>query len=387
MVSLHFCTSESWGGLELYAATLMIELQGTGCEVIAVCKSGSKIESYLHARGVKCEHLPSYRKISVSSLRHISLMLERLSVDVVHVHYHSDIWMASIALRNDSRRRLFVSIYMGVIKKNDVLHRWIYRRVDAFFTSSSELFRRLPDLYPVNAERIHLLPYGRKLEAYTPNEQERTAVRSRLGMEKDHVLVGTMVRIDPGKGVIDFARSFLYLPEDMRSNVTYVIIGEPTRKGSATEVDSPYEPHCVVYMDEINRFVTDEGLQGHILFLDYQDDAISYLRAMDVFVFPSRDELFSLVVLDAMAMRLPVVAAAAGGNVLQIEDGRTGTLYAVGESQDLATKVRDYILDPVKRHGHGEAARLFVEHNHDMKATIRRLLEFYQPQQHTHCPQ
>jgi len=45
--SLHFCTSDSWGGLELYACTLMSELKNAGVNVFAVCKSKSKIEKYL----------------------------------------------------------------------------------------------------------------------------------------------------------------------------------------------------------------------------------------------------------------------------------------------------------------------------------------------------
>ena len=45
--TLHFCTSDSWGGLELYACTLMSELKNAGVNVFAICKKNSKIEKYL----------------------------------------------------------------------------------------------------------------------------------------------------------------------------------------------------------------------------------------------------------------------------------------------------------------------------------------------------
>ena len=377
MVALHFCTSDAWGGLELYASTLMVELQRAGCTVIAVCKPQSKIEQFLAAHGITCVHIPSYSKISFSSLKYVNNLLKTTHIGVVHVHFHKDIWISSMALRKDRRRKLFLSIYMGVFSKNDPLHRWIYRRVDAFFTSSRELNAILPRRYPISRERIHLLPYGRQLERYTTDCTKRNALRDRYHVHDDELLIGTMVRIDPGKGALDFARSFPYLDREIQSNVKYVIVGEPTRKGDRSRSESPYEPHCEAYLRDIESFIAKEHLGEKIILAGYQEDTVGYLGAMDMFVFPSRDELYSLVVLDAMAMQLPVVAARAGGNLEQIEDGISGSLYEVCNSSDLASNITRYVQLPGMRREHGAAARLFVERRHDMKRTIQQLLEFY----------
>ena len=117
---------------------------------------------------------------------------------------------------------------------------------------------------------------------------------------------------------------------------------------------------------------------GKKIFLaGFQSDLIGYLSAMDIFVFPSRDEMYSLVVLDAMCMGLPVVAARAGGNIRQIDDGTSGLLYEVGDSKDLAAKLTRYLQDPALRRQHGTAARKFVEERHSMKDTVKELLRFY----------
>lgn len=375
LVSLHVCTSDSWGGLELYAATLMIELKKSGCNVIAICKSNSKVEQFLTANGVECARLPNYSKFSYASLKEIKRLIEVQHADVVHVHFHKDIWLPSMVLRNDRRRKLFLSIYMGVISKNDLLHRWIYKRVNGIFTSSKMLNRLLPSLYPVEKEKIHFLPYGRNLGRYTVDHAKREAIRSRLGVKEDELLIGTMVRIDPGKGVLDFARSFSYL--ERKQKIKFVIVGEPTRKASAKPNESPYEAHCEEYLRQIKQYIEEEHLSEKIILAGYQDDLIGYLSAMDLFVFPSRDELYSLVVLDAMGMGLPVVAARAGGNLEQIEEGTTGLFYNVGDSADLATKLTQYINSPDDRKRHGIAARTFVEQHHAMKNTIEQLLKFY----------
>src|SRR5262249_28033822 len=124
-----------------------------------------------------CTYVPDTRKVSFPSLRELRRILNRDRIDVVHVHFHRDVWTASLALRHDTRTRLFVGIYMGVIPKNDLLHRWIYKRVDGFFTSSPELERRLPSLYPVGREKVHLLPYGRSLGMYRRDDARRRSVR------------------------------------------------------------------------------------------------------------------------------------------------------------------------------------------------------------------
>ena len=377
MVSLHFCTSDAWGGLELYASTLIVELQREGCQVIAVCKPQSKVEQFLLAHGVEYCHLPSYSKLSFASLKFISSFLKARNIDVVHVHFHKDIWISSMALRNDRRRKLFLSVYMGVFSKNDILHRWIYRRVNAIFTSSHRLNAILSERYPVPKEKIHFLPYGRTLEFYNADQAKRNAIRSRYHIHDKELFIGTMVRIDPGKGALDFARSFSYLEMSLQSDVKYIIIGEPSRRGQRKPNESPFEPHCEEYLKEIESFIAKEHFSERIFLAGYQEDVIGFLSAMDVFVFPSRDELYSLVMLDAMAMGLPIVATGAGGNLEQITDGSNGLHYKVGSSDDLAMKISHYISHPETRKQHGAAARLFVEQKHNMKRTIEQLVKFY----------
>lgn len=355
----------------------MTELAASGCRIIAVCKPQSNIHRFLQEHGIECRSLPHNRKISYSSIRFVRKLLQEEHVDAVHVHLHRDIWIPSLAMRNDSRRKLFLSVYMGVISKNDILHRWIYERVDAIFTSSEQLNARLHVLYPVPQHKIHFIPYGRRIDKYELIRSTRAEIRSRLQVRDDELLVGTMVRIDPGKGALDFTRSILYLDQDLARNVKYVIVGEPTRKAVLRADESPFERHCEEYLEEINVFIHKHQLAERVRLAGFQDDLVGYLSAFDIFVFPSRDELYSLVVLDAMGMNLPVVAARAGGNVFQIMHGKNGLLYEVGNSEDLAVKLIQYVRNPALRKEHGAAGRRFVEQRHSMDETVQQLLSFY----------
>jgi len=280
-------------------------------------------------------------------------------------------------MRNDASRKLFLSIYMGVNRKNDPFHRWIYSRVDAIFTSSEELNERLPSLYPVPKEKIHFLPYGRNIAQYSVDRSRRIAIRASLGVREDEILVGTMVRIDPGKGALDFARSILYLDKSIAHRVRYAVIGEPTRKAHPGAHESLYEKNSEEYLAAIQELVRKESLEQRVLLPGFQADLVGTLSALDIFVFPSRDEMYSLVILDAMCMGLPVVAARAGGTMWQIKDGVSGLLYEVGNSADLAAKLGRYLEDPELRQKHGAAAREFVIQRHSMQSTISELLRWY----------
>lgn len=355
----------------------MEQLQSAGCEVTAVCKPHSKVEEFLVAHKIPFVHLPRYSPTSVASIRFVRSILQLSNIQILHVHFHKDIWPASMALRGDTTRRLFLSMYMGVGSKDDFWHRYIYKRVNGFFSSSKTLIARLPTLYAIPGEKAHFLPYGRKLACDSTSKERGRAIRSMLGVKPADTLVGTMVRIDPGKGVMDFVKSYLYLEESLRKNVHYVIVGEPTRKGRLKPGESPFEPRCEEYLADLQSFVSKHFLAKNIHFAGFQNDVTGYLSAMDIFVFPSRDELYSLVMLDAMALPLPIIAARASGNLEQIEDGVNGLLYEVANPQDLAAKLSMYLINPQQRRQHQQAARTFVEEQHDMTKTVARLLKFY----------
>ncbi|MBI3194665.1 MAG: glycosyltransferase family 4 protein [Ignavibacteriae bacterium] len=375
--TLHFCTSQSWGGLEIYACSMMVEIQKRGWKVWAVCYPDSKVEEFLKANNILTIDVPSYFKLSLRSIFSIRSLIKHEEISVVHVHFHRDIWQASLALLGNSKRKLLMSIYMGVNKKRDIFHRFIYSRVNAFFSSSKELNRVLPERYPVPTEKFHYLPYGRNVEHYKRDENRRAKIRSHYGIEPDDVVIGAMMRIDPGKSVMDFVESFLHLPFEFRERVKFLVVGEPTRKRHSTLSESPFETHCEEYYFQIKEFIRKNQLEKSIFLCGFQSDVIGYLSAMDVFVFPSRDELFSLVVLDAMAMKLPVIAANAGGNVYQVSDGVSGFLFQVGNSHDLALKIQEYLDHSELILRHGNSGREFVVAHHDMKSAVEKLLQFY----------
>lgn len=111
-----------------------------------------------------------------------------------------------------------------------------------------------------------------------------------------------------------------------------------------------------------------ENLEAHFAgtntkFLGYmQGEALSQAYASsDVFVFPSALETFGLVVVEAMAAGLPVVASRVGGIPDVVNEGVTGYTFDVGDTDALVQGVRQAIATPQTLSQMGVAARRYAE--------------------------
>ncbi len=98
-------------------------------------------------------------------------------------------------------------------------------------------------------------------------------------------------------------------------------------------------------------------------FLGYlQGEELSQAYASaDVFVFPSAMETFGLVVVEAMAAGLPVVASRVGGIPDVVREGETGYTFESGDLDGLVAGVTQIVSDRARMKAMGQAARAFAE--------------------------
>ncbi len=204
---------------------------------------------------------------------------------------------------------------------------------------------------------LDIIPSSVDLERFRPSVSG-TRVRELLRLTDRRVLAFTG-RLVPHKGVDAILRALPLLPED----VALLVVGR-----------GPTLPNLASTARRL-------GVEDRVRFCPNVSDADlpSYLRAADLFVFPSQNRLegFGLAVAEAMAAGLPVVIADMPGVREVITPAREGLLVEPLLPQDLAEKIRRLLEDPALRAEMGAAARRRAEERYGVEVVARQLLTVY----------
>jgi glycosyltransferase involved in cell wall biosynthesis len=115
-----------------------------------------------------------------------------------------------------------------------------------------------------------------------------------------------------------------------------------------------------------------EGLAARVTFTGRVDAVEDWLRASDVFAFPSMFEALGIALVEAAACGLPAVASRTGGIVDVVEDGRSGVLVAPGDVAALSAALHRLVADPDLGRGMGAAARDVARARFDERDAVGR---------------
>ncbi len=203
----------------------------------------------------------------------------------------------------------------------------------------------------VQVEQAELWPHRRCLAILPgiepPTElvpEHRRALREQLGIPQGRIVVGLPGRLMRWKGQHRLLEAVALLRQ-RGSDVHALLVG-----GNAQNLEPGYE-------EELRHLARRPDLGGAVTFTGQVEDATRLIQAMDVCVNASDPEPFGLVVLEALATGVPVVAVDAGGPREIIERGRSGILAQSGNPDDLVQAIEPLVGDPLLRHRLADGGR------------------------------
>lgn len=355
----------STGGIGLQVVDLTAHLRSGGDEVTVATD-----ESTAHRFGLDDAQLwwpgraPGLRG-SLSRLSHLRRAIR--SADVVHAHGHQAGLVAAVA-GFGTRTPLVVSQHNAVLRSGGVrglvsrLVQTVVARRAALVTGASSDLVDEARRHGARETRVAPVPspvVPELLRAEPPDPSARAQFRRELlqdnGIHADPEapLVLTIARIAPQKDL----GTFIDLVAQLGLPATGVVVGG----GDAT------------LLDDLRARVERDHLPVH--FVGQQDDPARWLRAADVFVLVSTWEARALVVQEAMAAGVPVVATDAGG-LRDLVDG-VGVLVPVGDATAAAAAVAAFLTDPAARHTASVEGRARATSWDDGSATASRWREWY----------
>jgi glycosyltransferase involved in cell wall biosynthesis len=370
--ALVICLSHSWGGLEQVAANDARDVAALGLDVRVLCLEGSPIHAHLAADDA-VETIPlAFRPGNLLDLkfrRELLRLIDEEGINLVHTHQTSLLGSISPWLYARPGVALLASrhILNGHDKRN-LVHRLIYRRVDAFVVMSQTLRQNVLDTHPLREPQVRVVNLGLDFDRFDPAHVDPARQRAQWGADAETIVIGLVGRIDPAKGQATFIRAAAGLLKSQRSagKVKYVLVGEETL-GRASE-----------YLEELKALVHVFHLEEFVHFAGYQENIPEVMRAFDIFVMPSRQETFGLVAIEAMAMECPIVISGGGSAAEIVGEQEFGLLVRPEDAFDLQRQLRWLIEHPEERAAMGRRARAHVKAHYDKRVRVRRTLELYE---------
>jgi glycosyltransferase involved in cell wall biosynthesis len=353
-------------------------LQHQGVDVSVVSSPGAMLDQRSSDIGAAAYGVPMRRSISpaadVLAVIRLVRTFRRLRPDIVHGHTPKGGLLAMVAA---TISRVPVRVYhvhglafeTAVGRRRRLLvasERVASRLADSVLCVSQSVLSVAEDESVLKPGRGHVLGSGsiNGVDATGQFDSQRqradgAAVRERLRVPADAVVIGYVGRIVRDKGLVELASAWQLLSRN-RSTLHLMLVG-------------PRETQDAVPQQVMAELAADTRV--HLV--DWVDDPAPYFAAIDVFVLPSHREGFGLVAIEAAAMQIPVVATRITGIVDAVSDGETGLLVPPHSPIGLAQAIESYIEDPALRRAHGLAGRERAIRLFDQETIWRALLGEY----------
>ena len=187
------------------------------------------------------------------------------------------------------------------------------------------------------AEQYVTVPSGVPIAELRATAPPRAEARARLGLDPAAFVVVGLGRLVPIKGFDLLVRALPAVAEQVPS-ARVLLVGDGAERQRLEAVAASLD---------VTRQLR---LAGETL------DVAAYLAAADVVAVPARNEGMGRVIVEAMALGLPVVATAVGGIPAVVTDGECGRLIAPEDVDALSAALIELGRDPALRRKLGEAA-------------------------------
>lgn len=215
-----------------------------------------------------------------------------------------------------------------------------------------------------SSPKIEVLHNGFDLAEFPPlSPEEGRAARTRWQVPPEAIVIGTVGRIKFVRKGQEFLLQAAARLKGRGLPVTCLLAGGAS-------------PGSEDHVDRMKKLAEDLGIET--VFTGELTDPRPAYAAMDIFVLPSaQPEPFGGVVMEAMALGLPVVGTAIGGTSEQIAEGETGLLVPPADAEALAEALARLVTSDASRHAMGQAARQRVAQHFLLDRMVSRIEVLY----------
>jgi len=356
----HLLVGLDWGGAErlLLDSLPLIREKGFDVEVVALGKDGP-IGKAMRERALKVEVLGK-SGLSAALPWNLYNHLRKRRPNILHTHLF---WPGILGrvIAHFTGVPCIISHEHYYMKTGWNARRFVescsYRWADGIVAVSKAVLESRHS-YIRRKTTAEVIPNGINLSEIC-SASDRNKARVELGVGEKSFVIGWVGRMDDDWKDLTTLLKAAAIVYRSAPDALWVLIGDG--------------PDAVKLKDKAEKL----GVKDVVRFLGVRSDVRRLYVGMDLLVLPSRSEGFSLVLVEAMASSLPVIASNIGGIPEVVENCVNGILVEVGDAEAIAANVESLFRDQEQRSRMGENGKRSAYEKFGIEKYLENLITFY----------
>lgn len=332
--------------------------------VVALPTDGPLLQK-ISKLGIKCERTPLSQLKLRNPLPYLATVLGLLWL--IHKHeinlIHTNVDIATQYALPAARitRRPIISFTRNFLSPRGFRRMFLGYSDVLIANSRAVMGTYLP---PKNTrQKRHVIHNAIDPEVYRPLSSNN-GFRSKWGIPSDSFIIAVVGRITPPKAQHIFLEALARIKEQL-PQFHALIVGDTQIEGDDW------------YLENLKDFVHKSGLAENVTFTGYIGEIIPLLNSIDLMVLPTLKEPFGRILIEAMAMKKPVISVARGGPLEILQDGVTGIFVPPKDAQSLAEAILRIINDRALAKRLGENGRKRVKAFFDIRENVFKIEQIY----------
>ncbi len=351
MKILQICSARKIGGGETHLAELSNALARRGHQMFFALAPDSPLTNRI--QNIAPENILFTRmrnSLDVFSGRELAKFVTQNDIEIIHAHLARDYPLAALAARIARKSYVLTRHVLFPLKS---LQKYALKNVGGIIAPSKAVADALrqQNLFP--AEVIETIHNGVDPAHFTPVNK----------IKNTKFTVGTIGHLAPIKGHDVFIRAAALVLQQ-RQDVRFVIVGEDKSCSGENRI-------------ELENLIAALNLQTHVEITGWTNDVRPFLHKFDLFVSAARSEPFGLVIGEAMASGIPVIATKSEGAMEIVEDGASGILIPKENHEKLAQTILDLADNRTLCERLGDAGQRRVEDCFSLEKMVSETEKFY----------
>src|SRR5699024_5297501 len=318
----------------------------------------------IHFHEVEISHYPvfQYPPYDLALAAKMAEVIDREELDILHVHYAMPHAISAILARDIAKRdvKIVTTLHgtditvLGFDKTFQRMITYGIEKSDAVTAVSEDLVARTRQQLKIKNHIDVIYNFVNESVYY---KKERDYLREQYNIAADEKVLIHISNFRKVKRIPDIIKTFYKVNQTLATKLLLV--------GDGPEVKMAYD------------LVQELQIEEDVLFLGKQKNISDILSIADLKLLMSEQESFGLVILEAMACEVPSIGTNVGGIPEVIQEGRTGYIVDVGDTEAAANRAIELLSDDIKLERFSKAAKAHVKEAFSSAKIVEEYIDLY----------